>query len=52
MTSPTRFPPTADVFMRPMKLQRVEMIWDGNRMTMQNGGWEGRETLKITDYYE
>ena len=41
-----------DVFMRPMKLERVELYWDGQRMSIQNGAWEGRETLNVKDYYE
>ncbi len=41
-----------DVFMRPMKLQRVELQWDGQKMTAQNDTWKGTETLSVTDYYE
>lgn len=35
-----------DIFMRPMKLPRVEVTWDGERLTVTGGGWEGQETLK------
>ena len=41
-----------DVFMRPMKLQRVEMYWDGQRVTVKSDNWKGEETLSVTDYYE
>ena len=41
-----------DVFMRPMKLERVELYWDGERMTIPNAAWEGRETLSVKDYYD
>ncbi len=35
-----------DIFMRPMKLPRVEVTWDGEQLTVTGGGWEGQETLK------
>ena len=41
-----------DVFMRPMKLQRVEMYWDGHEMAVQKDSWKGEETLSVTDYYD
>ena len=40
-----------DVFMRPMKLKRVELRWDGKRMTIPNADWEGKEILSVADYY-
>ena len=41
-----------DVFMRPMKLKRVELYWDGQRMTIPNDDWAGKETLSEADYYK
>ena len=41
-----------DVFMRPMKLKRVEMYWNGRRMSVKGGDWTGKETLSIADYYK
>ena len=41
-----------DVFMRPMKMERVELNWDGKRMTIPEGAWQGQETLSVRDYYE
>ena len=41
-----------DVFMRPMKLRRVELYWDGQRMTIPNNDWAGKETLSVADYYQ
>ena len=41
-----------DVFMRPMQLERVEMYWDGYKMSIQNGAWEGEEALSVADYYK
>ena len=32
-----------DVFMRPMKLQRVEMNWNGRKMTVKNDAWQERD---------
>ena len=40
-----------DVFMRPMKLRRVELYWDGQRMTIPNNDWAEKETLSVADYY-
>ena len=39
-----------DVFMRPMKLERVELSWDGQRMSIRSA-WESGETLSAADYY-
>lgn len=39
-----------DCFMRPMKLPRVEVTWDGEKMTVTGDGWEGQETLKLPTY--
>ena len=39
-----------DVFMRPMKLPRVEVSWDGEKLTVTGDGWEGQETLKLENY--
>ena len=39
-----------DVFMRPMKLKRVELYWDGQRTTIPNNDWAGKETLSVADY--
>ena len=39
-----------DVFMRPMKLERVELSWDGQRMSIRSP-WESGETLSAADYY-
>ena len=39
-----------DVFMRPMKLERVELSWDGQRMSIRSL-WESGETLSAADYY-
>ena len=36
--------------MRPMKLERVELSWDGQRMSIRSP-WESGETLSATDYY-
>lgn len=33
-----------DVFMRPMPLERVELYWDGEKLTT-NGAWSGTEIL-------
>ena len=41
-----------DMFMRPMTLERVELYWDGQRLTMPNQTWEGAETLSVAEYYE
>ena len=40
-----------DVFNRSMKLDRVEMEWDGEQMKIRTDGWEGSETLDIGKYY-
>ena len=40
-----------DVFMRSMKFRRVELYWDGQRMTIPNNDWAGKETLSVADYY-
>ena len=37
--------------MRPMKLRRVELYWDGQRMTIPNNDWAGKETLSVADYF-
>jgi len=39
-----------DSFMRPMKLPRVEVTWDGERLTVTGKDWEGQETLKLPGY--
>lgn len=36
--------------MRPMKLERVELSWDGQRMSIRSA-WESGETLSAADYY-
>ena len=41
-----------DIFMRPMALERVELYWDGERLSMPGETWEGSETLSVADYYE
>jgi len=40
-----------DIFMRPMKLARVELRWDGRSATVPDGAWEGSETLSVADHY-
>ena len=40
-----------DVFMRPMKLKRVELYWDGKKMSVRGDTWKGKETLSVSDYY-
>lgn len=39
-----------DIFMRPMKLPRIEMTWDGKKMTVTGSGWEGQESLRLPTY--
>ena len=36
--------------MRPIKLERVELSWDGQRMSIRSP-WESGETLSAADYY-
>ena len=36
-----------DVFMRPMKLKRVELYWDGKKMSVQGDTWKGKEILSV-----
>lgn len=40
-----------DIFMRPMKLQRVEVYWDGQQLQVVGDDWNGQETLDIMSYY-
>jgi len=37
-----------DAFMRPMKLPRVEVTWDGERLAVTGDGWEGQEMLQVS----
>ena len=41
-----------DVFMRPMELERVELYWDGKKMSIQGDTWKGKEILSVSDYYK
>ncbi len=40
-----------DVFMRDMRMKPVELSWDGKSFHIQDGTWEGTETLDISAYY-
>ncbi|MCR4877287.1 MAG: hypothetical protein K5922_08950 [Clostridiales bacterium] len=41
-----------DAFMRPLRLEMVQLYWDGEKFTIQNDSWErGTETLDATGYY-
>lgn len=40
-----------DLFMRPMRMQMVEMKWDGEHVQIQGEPWEGTETLDVSAYY-
>ncbi len=40
-----------DVFMRSMRMEMVEYLWDGKRITIQGDSWEGTEILDSTAYY-
>ena len=40
-----------DLFNRSMKLDRVEMEWDGEQMKIRTDGWEGQKKLDIGEYY-
>ena len=41
-----------DLFMRPMKLNRFMMIWDGQNVTFPRGfKWEGEVTLSVDENY-
>ena len=41
-----------DMFMRPMPLQRIEINWDGENVTLpEDFSWEGEAELKIPDAY-
>ena len=41
-----------DVFMRPMRMETVELKLDGDTVTIQGDSWEGSETLYVSTYYE
>ncbi len=38
-----------DAFMRPIRLERVPMTFDGERYCIQDGSWEGTEVLPARD---
>ncbi len=40
-----------DIFMRPMPLQRVEVYWDGQKLSVTGDDWKGQETLDAMNYY-
>ena len=40
-----------DVFQRPMRIDRVELNWDGEKWTTKNDGWTGEITLDPMEYY-
>ena len=37
-----------DIFMRPMYLEQVELLWDGEKMTIVGEPWEGTAALEAT----
>lgn len=41
-----------DIFIRPIRLERIRMNWDGTAMQMVDSEWEGTETLDVSRYYQ
>ena len=40
-----------DLFMRPLPLNRVKLLWDGENMSLDEENWQGETTLTFPDYY-
>ena len=40
-----------DAFQRPMRIDRVELNWDGEKWTTKDEGWTGEITLDPLKYY-
>ena len=41
-----------DAFMRPMRMETLELELDGETVTIQGDSWEGTETLYVSSYYD
>ena len=40
-----------DAFMRPMRMDRMELKWDGKNFQIQGEPWEGTVTMDVSTYY-
>ena len=42
-----------DIFIRPARLERVKLTWDGTAITMADpSAWQGDTVMDIASYYE